>query len=124
MNLKEQLVSIANEYNIQSPIVVSDSAANIKKAIRIAEWDRFPCMAHMINLAVKNAIDNKEDLPTVKSLIDKCKTIVGHFSHSVAASNDLKEAAEARGNGSRATALIQEVILHKIICFHVVITNS
>ena len=30
---------------------------NIKKAITLAEWIRFPCTAHMLNLAVRKGLE-------------------------------------------------------------------
>lgn len=103
---------IAGEFNIEDPIVITDSGANIKSAVHLAEWTRFPCAAHMINLAVRNGLDN-EEVPEVKMLIDKCKSIVSFFKHSVKATSALKRAAEAeerQGLGIKATALVQEVL--------------
>ena len=75
----------------------------------MAEWERFPCAAHMINHAVKNGLDNGEELPEIKTLIDKCKSIVTYFKYSGIATHELKKAAESRGTCRKATALVQEV---------------
>lgn len=74
-------------------------------------FDRFPCVAHMINLAVKHGLDNKEELPEVKKLVEKCKSIVCHFKHSAKATQELKRTAELTGMDGKATALVQEVCL-------------
>ena len=97
---------IAEEFDIKSPVTVSDSGANIKKAIKLAQWERFPCIAHMINLSVKAGIES-DDIPEVKHVIEKCKAIVTHFKHSSNATQALKEAAGKKAG--KATTLIQEV---------------
>lgn len=105
-------------YGIQDPVAVSDSGSNIKCAIRLCGWDRFPCAAHTINLAVQDGL-NIEGLRTNTEtkfigIIDKCKNIVKHFKHSVTATASIRENAailEKQNPGSigRCQQLIQEV---------------
>lgn len=102
------MMQLATKYSIENPITVSDSGANMKAAIRLLDWPRFPCTAHMINLAVKAGIEAKDNLP-IKKVLEKCRGIVGHFKHSSIATHQLKKTAEVNGNGRNATCLIQEV---------------
>lgn len=69
--------------------VVSDNAANIKKAIidAFGADKHLPCFAHTLNLVPSKIIASDE---LVSPVIMKIKTIVKHFKKSVDASNRLR----------------------------------
>ncbi|XP_030751374.1 zinc finger BED domain-containing protein 1-like [Sitophilus oryzae] len=89
-NIARALNSIFQEWNINNKIVtvVSDNGANIKNAIRQMNVHHHPCIAHTLNLTVNESLDN---IPLLNTVIKKCRSLVGHFKHSVAASQILKE---------------------------------
>ncbi|GBN64396.1 Zinc finger BED domain-containing protein 1, partial [Araneus ventricosus] len=106
-NLAIELKKVADEWNIKDKIVlcVSDNAANITKAIKeILQWRHFGCLAHTINLAVKNSLEVHEN---VKDLIKKIKSIVTHFKRSTKSSNKLTEIQKQ--NGLQPKKLINDV---------------
>lgn len=68
------------EWRVDNKVVfcVSDNAANTKtktKAIQALKWTHQPCLAHAINLFVRDA------LKVLKPTLDKVKTIVIEFFH-------------------------------------------
>lgn len=85
-NLADELKRVVNEWDIESKVVccVTDNAANITKAIRLLKWTHHPCLAHTINLVVRDA------LKVVKLTIDKVKVIVEYFHKSTTATEKLK----------------------------------
>lgn len=90
VNIASVLSKIFMEWEIESKIVtvVSDNGANIKNAIHEHLKKRqHPCIAHTLNLCVTEATNSNE---AVLKLVKKCRTIVGHFKHSVSASEKLK----------------------------------
>uniref|UniRef100_A0A915KIN1 Transposase n=1 Tax=Romanomermis culicivorax TaxID=13658 RepID=A0A915KIN1_ROMCU len=60
-------------------IILRDSAANIKKAIKDLEFESVSCIVHQLNLVVNDAI-GKQFL--VKKTIGDCKKIVGLMNRS------------------------------------------
>lgn len=90
-NIGNLLSDILNEWGIKDKIVtiVSDNGANIKNAINVyLGKHHHPCVAHTLNLSINEAImSNKDFLDVLK----KCRSLVGHFKHSVFASEKLKE---------------------------------
>ena len=107
--LASELTSVLEEKNIKDVIVTTDNGANIKAAVKLNNWPRFPCFAHTINLAVQSGLETSEIQPTM----EKAKTIVRHFKHSSVAYCKLKEAAtclrETDNTIGKCTALVQEV---------------
>ncbi|XP_060836462.1 E3 SUMO-protein ligase ZBED1-like [Rhopalosiphum padi] len=91
VNIANLLSDILNEWGIKDKIVtiVSDNGSNIKNAINVhLSKHHHPCVAHTLNLSINEAIlSNKDFLGVLK----KCRTLVGHFKHSVFASEKLKE---------------------------------
>lgn len=74
-NLAEELLKVAKEWDVENKVVccVSDNAANITKAIKTLKWTHHPCLAHIINLIVRDA------LKVMKPIVDKVKMIVEFF---------------------------------------------
>ena len=78
--LAEELLRVAREWDVENKVVccVSDNAANIK-AIKTLKWTHYPCLAHTINLIVRDA------LKVMKPSVDKVKEIVEFFHRSTTA---------------------------------------
>lgn len=96
-NLKNWLLQIIKEWkiNLESIVaVVSDNAANIKKAIKDAFGDNccLECLAHTLNL-VPSAILSSND---IKPILSKVKEIVRFFKKSNNASDKLRGVTKER----------------------------
>ncbi|XP_037389052.1 E3 SUMO-protein ligase ZBED1-like [Pygocentrus nattereri] len=85
-NLAEELLRVAREWGVEHKFVccVTDNAASITRAIQLLKWTHHPCLAHTINLFVRNA------LRAMKPTVDKVKAIVEFFHRSTAATQKLK----------------------------------
>lgn len=82
--------TVFKDWAISSKIVtiISDNGANIKKGIsENIKKHHHPCVAHTLNLSVNEAIKKTENL---NGLLKKCRFLVGHFKHSVAATEKLQ----------------------------------
>ena len=57
-NLKTELLKVVDEWGIKDKIVavVTDNAANIQAAVRLAGFKQVSCFAHSLNLVVQNAL--------------------------------------------------------------------
>jgi len=91
-NIKVWLLNIIRDWNIDKKniiVVVSDNAANIKKAITEAfgAEKHLPCFAHTLNLIPSNII---KDDAIVSEFCKKVKNIVTYFKHSVVAADELR----------------------------------
>ncbi|XP_019716757.1 zinc finger BED domain-containing protein 4-like [Hippocampus comes] len=92
-NLAEELLKVAKEWNVENKVVccVSDNAANITKAIKTLKWTHHPCLAHTLNLVVRDA------LKVMKPTADKVKGIVEFFHRSTTATQKLKSTQQQMG---------------------------
>ncbi|XP_051935570.1 E3 SUMO-protein ligase ZBED1-like [Hippocampus zosterae] len=92
-NLAEELLKVAKEWNVENKVVccVSDNAANITKAIKSLKWTHHPCLAHTLNLVVRDA------LKVMKPTVDKVKGIVEFFHRSTTATQKLKSTQQQMG---------------------------
>lgn len=86
------MLNIIRDWNIHTEsivIVVSDNAANIKKAITEAfgTEKHLPCFAHTLNLIPASII--KDDI-IISEFCKKVKNIVTYFKHSVVAADELR----------------------------------
>ena len=97
-NIASALRHVFNEWQIESKIVtvITDNAASMKKAVNDFIFKRnHYCVAHTINLSVKDCIEIKErateDDPNkaLFDLLNKCRGIVSHFKHSTKSSYSL-----------------------------------
>ncbi|XP_072392331.1 zinc finger BED domain-containing protein 4-like [Diabrotica undecimpunctata] len=87
-NLSKELQRIVEAWGIKNKILlaVSDNANNIKNAIIFKlNWNHFGCMAHTLNLIVKDGLKNK----LIEEILCKVKTIVTHFRKSYTANERL-----------------------------------
>lgn len=87
INLGNKIKSVITEWELEDKfvLVVSDNAYNIKGAITILGLKHFVCYAHSLNLIVQDALK----ITSISNLIDKIKSIVGHFKRSSNASREL-----------------------------------
>lgn len=91
-------------YKIQA--VVTDNAANIIKAVEtvFGKKKHIACFSlYSINLIPAKMF---EKLPDLKLLIDKIKSIISYFKHSVIAADEFRKSQNASGTSLK---LIQEV---------------
>ncbi|XP_051778436.1 E3 SUMO-protein ligase ZBED1-like [Erpetoichthys calabaricus] len=111
-NLAEELLKVAKEWDVENKVVccVSDNASNIIKAIKILKWTHHPCLAHTINLFVRDA------LKVMKPTVDKVKAIVEFFHRSTTATEKLK--STQRQMGMPELKLKQECITRWNSTFH------
>ncbi|XP_066586680.1 E3 SUMO-protein ligase ZBED1-like isoform X2 [Prorops nasuta] len=75
-------------------IVVSDSGANIKRAIKNAFGNKkhLPCFAHSLNLIPSKVIESADVNPIIK----KVKAIVTHFKKSVFSADKLRACSDLK----------------------------
>ena len=80
-NLKQELFRITKEWKIEDKVllIVTDSAANILNAVKLAKFKRLPCFAHTLSLVVQKGIQK------LKTLRQKVKAIIKHFHRSTVA---------------------------------------
>ncbi|XP_063538120.1 E3 SUMO-protein ligase ZBED1 [Cydia strobilella] len=102
INIANALRAIMTEWQIYDKVVtiVTDNASNMKKAVQdyLQKRNHF-CVAHTLNLAVKDCINKDNDQPQsahlkneeVLQVITKSRTIVTHFKQSIKSSNSLRE---------------------------------
>jgi len=88
-NLAQQLLSVAAEWGVDKKVVccLTDNAANVSKAIKTIGWMHLPCLAHTINLVVRDALGLQASTP----IIDKLKEAVEYFHRSTVGAQKLKE---------------------------------
>lgn len=100
LNIANALRAILTEWNIFDKIVtiVTDNASSMKKAVKdfLNKRNHF-CVAHTINLVVKDCIQTENDaFPHLKNgvvleVIAKSRAIVTHFKQSIKSCNALRE---------------------------------
>lgn len=109
------MLNIIHEWNIDAEnivTIVSDNAANMKKAITeiFGSEKHLPCFAHTLNLIPSNII--KDDI-IVNDFCKKIKNIVTYFKHSVVAADELRaqsnlkliQSVETRWNSTYASTV-------------------
>lgn len=80
-NISDKLINVIDEFKISDRIHlgVRDNARNMNAALRIANVDHFGCVSHTLQLVIHDAIDKNA---SIKTLIKKCRSIVGFFKRS------------------------------------------
>ena len=88
-NIAASFLRVATSWEISEKVVamVTDNAANIVAALRIAGWKHVKCFAHTLNLVLSEAI--KADL--INDIRKGCRQIVTFFHQSTKATDKLKE---------------------------------
>lgn len=115
VNLAAELKKIIEEWNLNEKIlmVVSDNAANIRKAIKDElRLKHFGCYAHTINLIVQDALKH------IIGIVDKIKSIVAHFKRSTSATAKLIE--QQKRLGLEPKKLIQDVSTRWNSTYHMI----
>lgn len=98
------VVNLLREWSLSSRVLfgTTDSGANIKRAVSDLDCEPYninwqPCAAHLMQLCVNSGLEN---VPEVKTLIDKCQDISVFFRNTsaakrvlVAAQNSINPAA-------------------------------
>ncbi|XP_063215715.1 zinc finger BED domain-containing protein 4-like [Bacillus rossius redtenbacheri] len=90
-NLCNFITETLEEWKLQSKVVaiVRDNARNITAGLESSEYEHLPCLAHTLQLVVKEGLLNNKN---VNNLIANGRRIVGHFKHSCKATKELKKA--------------------------------
>lgn len=96
--LEECLRSIMEDFNLdisKISAIVTDRAANIKRAVRkiVGKEKHLFCFAHLLSHLVPDVINS---MPIIKDMIAKVKVIVALTRRSVVANDELKKAPNAR----------------------------
>ncbi|XP_017466072.1 PREDICTED: zinc finger BED domain-containing protein 4-like isoform X1 [Rhagoletis zephyria] len=84
------------EFNIDNvAAVVTDNGANIVKAVVnvFGKNKHIPCFAHTLNLVCENSLN----VPEVKELISKCRTLISWIKRHVNSNEDLGKVQSAAG---------------------------
>jgi hypothetical protein len=123
-NLSESIKHFCDEFKIFDKIVsiTGDNAGNMRKAAKLLGKPFISCFAHVLNLVVKNTIQNlkidleNSDDPSNQKIIEKCRKLVGTFNHSTILTEKLLQdqntSNENESDKSKWTKLrlIQDVI--------------
>ncbi|XP_039286927.1 zinc finger BED domain-containing protein 4-like isoform X2 [Nilaparvata lugens] len=95
--ISSQFENIVQEWGInkgRTTAVVTDSAANIVKAVELCFGKKhIPCFAHTLNLVATKGI---ADVPQLEEILKKVSRIVTWFHHSVAASDELRKTVDKK----------------------------
>jgi hypothetical protein len=92
--LAQVLTDVFEEHNIRDKItgLMGDNAATMPATARELNIPFYGCLAHTLNLIIvnfmKDYVDNDGDLSV---LLQKCRSLVGLFSHSVKMTEQLRE---------------------------------
>lgn len=111
-NLRTLLSDLTASWNIPGPqeestvkvFMVTDNARNLRSAIENTNWVHRPCFAHTLQLAIKDGIDQTEN---VKKVLAKGRSIVAHYSRSSVATARLEN--ELKNKGLPCLKLIKHV---------------
>ncbi|PAA75622.1 hypothetical protein BOX15_Mlig029382g14, partial [Macrostomum lignano] len=90
LNISAVFSTTLGEWGIgleQVSLLLRDGASNMKLAGELLKVPSAYCAAHKLNLVVKDSISGHRGL---KTILDKARSIVGHFHHSVTAQANLK----------------------------------
>lgn len=88
-NIAAALKAITDEWKVSDKIhcATTDSASNMKRAIRISKWNHLACFAHTLNLIVTDALKQNAG---ISGLIQQVKNIIAFFHRSTKANDNLK----------------------------------
>ena len=67
-------------------------------------WKSLSCTAHTLQLCLKRGFD----IPVISRLLAAARKLVGHFNHSVIATEALKKKQEQIGDGDKFKKLIRD----------------
>lgn len=88
-NLSEIMFKAIEEWELtnKNPVIVTDNAANMVRAVEITGWLHIGCFAHTLNLASQAGLK----VPAVAQLLGRVRRIASFFHRSTVASRKLKE---------------------------------
>lgn len=103
--IEQKFTEMVNEWNLKNKIfmVLRDNAPNMASAMR-SHYESIGCVAHTLQLVIKQALFLDEQ---TKTLLKKCRKIVGHFHHSEKATRKLTECQQQCGLPQHA--LVQDI---------------
>ena len=87
------LCKIGEQYDLNNKVstVVHDRAANMVHALEILNdmhgWESLPCSAHSLQLCLNPGLA----INSIDRLVKAARKLVGHFKHSVLATEELKK---------------------------------
>ncbi|KAG8176739.1 hypothetical protein JTE90_003370 [Oedothorax gibbosus] len=93
-NIASAIAEVLENYSISSKVVtvVADNAANMKNAIEEhLKLPYQPCVAHTLNLVAEDALSVSE---TLKDIVKKFSSLVGHFKSSTISTAKLQQAQD------------------------------
>ncbi|KAG8175483.1 hypothetical protein JTE90_004175 [Oedothorax gibbosus] len=96
-NIASAIAEVLENYSISSKVVtvVADNAANMKNAIEEhLKLPYQPCVAHTLNLVAEDGLSVSE---TLKDIVKKCRSLVGHFKSSTISTAKLQQAQDQLG---------------------------
>ncbi|XP_046387499.1 zinc finger BED domain-containing protein 4-like [Ischnura elegans] len=89
VNLKSFLLKVFSDWSISSKVVaiIRDNGADITAALNRSQFEAISCVAHTLQLVIKDGLMNNKKITT---LLKKTKKLVGSFKHSAKNSKLLK----------------------------------
>ncbi|KAJ8911848.1 hypothetical protein NQ315_012513 [Exocentrus adspersus] len=114
VNLSQTLVDVAKTWGIEKKniLAVSDNASNIKSAIASTGWKQFGFLAHTLNLIVQ------ESIKLVHNILEKVKTIIGHFKRSSKATKMLADTQRKNGVNIPLKLILKMLVIRWNSTFH------
>ena len=110
IEISGKLKEISDHFGITSKVsvVVHDQAANMICSLNILEkelsWKSLSCTTHTLQLCLKRGFD----IPVISRLLAAAQKLVGHFNHSVIATEALKKKQEQIGDRDKFKTLIRD----------------
>ena len=110
LNISDWINSVLELYDLEHSDInaaVTDNAANIRAMFRneIPEIENYFCVAHTLQLVIKNSINNSKE---VVEVLKKIQQIVSYFRKSWKASVNLETVQTALLNFSKPLVLIPD----------------
>lgn len=74
-NIRDQFNETKQEFGLSGKkiVIVSDSAANMKKAVRLLGLKHVPCIAHMSNLLIQKDLMTHEKMQPIRDILNKIR---------------------------------------------------
>lgn len=110
-HIAEVFGKMLDDWQLESKthVVVRDNAANMAKGMDEANIPSLGCYAHTTQLCVQSPLTSKkEDVKYMVQLLAQCRSLVGHFSHSVLAKEKFRVVQDSM-QGIPRHKLIQDV---------------
>ena len=91
-SLKEVLSSLFDSWKISDKVcgATTDNGRNIVNAIGLLKIEHFPCVAHTLQLSIKNGLE----VTRVQRVLGRCRKLVEHFRKSTKETYKLREKQE------------------------------